>query len=91
MTFERAQPFAALLVGIGLALAGFFVGRGFVQGRVADRFVTVKGVAEREVQADVALWPLRYVATDDDLAQLQAFHRPGDDLSALFDQGCLRH
>jgi hypothetical protein len=69
---ERTQHFGALLVGLGLALAGLFVGRGFVDGRGADRFVTVKGVAEREVRADVALWPLRYVATDDDLARAQA-------------------
>ena len=62
---------AAMLVAIGLAAAGWFVGNGFMKGRSADRFVTVKGVSEREVEADIALWPLRFVATDDDLAQAQ--------------------
>ena len=62
----------ALVLGIGIAVAGWFVGDGFVKGRAADRFVTVKGVAERDVQADVALWPLRFVATNDDLGQAQA-------------------
>ncbi len=63
---------AAILLAIGLALAGFFVGRGFVHSRTADRFVTVKGLAEREVLADIALWPLRAVATNDNLGQAQA-------------------
>lgn len=61
----------ALVLGIGIAVAGWFVGDGFVKGRAGDRFVTVKGVSERDVQADVALWPIRFVATDEDLGQAQ--------------------
>lgn len=62
----------ALVLAAGIALAGWFGGHGFVKGRTADRYVTVKGVAEREVRADVAFWPLRYVATRDDLTVAQA-------------------
>jgi hypothetical protein len=62
----------ALIVGASLALAGWFVGHGFASARSADRFVTVKGVAEREVKADLALWPLRLVASNDDLAHAYA-------------------
>jgi uncharacterized protein len=62
---------AALLVGLGLALGGWFIGDGFLKGRAADRYVTVKGVSERVVTADVALWPLRFVSTDDDLNRAQ--------------------
>jgi hypothetical protein len=60
----------------GLALAvvigGWFIGDGFARSRLGDRFVTVKGVSEREVQADLALWPISYVATNDQLSQAQA-------------------
>jgi hypothetical protein len=60
----------------GLALAvlagGWFIGDGFARSRLGDRYVTVKGVSEREVQADLALWPLSYVATSDNLGQAQA-------------------
>ncbi|MFN8177706.1 MAG: SIMPL domain-containing protein [bacterium] len=69
---ERTQHFGAIVVGLGLALAGFFIGNGIVKSRSADRFVSVKGVAERDVEADLALWPIRHVATDDDLARAQA-------------------
>ena len=33
--------------------------------------MTVKGIAERTVSADLAIWPLRVVATGDDLAAVQ--------------------
>lgn len=62
---------AAALLAAGIGAAGWFVGRGFFDGRAADRFVTVKGVAEREVKADLVLWPLRFVATSNTLAQAQ--------------------
>ncbi len=63
---------SAIVVAIGLAVAGWFVGHGFVSGRTADRFVTVKGLAERDVEADLALWPLQIVASADDLSGAQA-------------------
>jgi uncharacterized protein len=62
----------ALLLGLGIAIAGWFVGNGFVAGRASDRFVTVKGVSERDVKADLALWPLSYVSTDNDLGRAQS-------------------
>lgn len=64
--------FAALLVGLGVAAAGWFIGHGFMEGRSAARFVTVKGVSERDVRADIAFWPIRFVATSNDLGQARA-------------------
>jgi hypothetical protein len=88
-------PLSALLVAIGLAAGGYFIGHGLLEARAADRYVTVKGLAEREVKADLVIWPLRYAVTADDLATLQrlsdesegkvrAFltsHFAGDDIS----------
>ena len=68
---QRASA-RSLILACGIALAGAFVGLGFVRGRARDRTVTVKGVAEREVRADLAIWPLRVVAVDDDLARAHA-------------------
>jgi hypothetical protein len=68
---NRQQLAVGIAVSIGIALGGFFIGRGFVQSRTADRFVTVKGVAEREVKADLALWPIRFVAASNSLSQAQ--------------------
>jgi hypothetical protein len=63
---------SAIVLGLGIATAGWFVGEGFFKGRSTDRFVTVKGVSERDVRADVALWPIRFVATNDELKVAQA-------------------
>ena len=63
---------AAIILAVGLALAGGLIGQGFLKGRASDRYVEVKGLAEREVTADLALWPLRYVSTGSDLAVAQA-------------------
>src|SRR5690606_21631223 len=58
---------AAVVLAIGIALGGAFAGVGFAKGRASERFVTVKGVSEREVQADLAVWPLQLIAADNDL------------------------
>lgn len=55
----------------GIALAGLFVALGLSQVRTTDRFVTVKGVSEQEVRADVAIWPLHMTGADNDLAAAQ--------------------
>lgn len=61
--------FALLL---GLAIGGWFIGNGITEMRRADRFVTVKGLSEREVVADLAVWQLRTKVAGNDLASTQA-------------------
>jgi uncharacterized protein len=65
-SLDRATIPAAV-VALGLALGGLAVGSGFARARAADRYVTVKGVAEREVKANLAIWPLKVVGADNDL------------------------
>lgn len=50
----------ALLVGAGIALAGFAVGQGLERFRMSDRSVTVKGLAEQAVESDFAIWTLGF-------------------------------
>ena len=59
------------VVALGIALGGLAVGQGFVRARTGDRFVTVKGISERDVTADLAIWPLRLVVADNDLSRAQ--------------------
>ncbi len=69
---DRTSLLSAVIVASGVALGGIAIGYGFSSGRAADRFVEVKGLAEQDVEADLALWPLRFVATGDDLSAAQA-------------------
>jgi hypothetical protein len=59
------------ILAAGIAVAGWAAGQGFVRARLGDRFVTVKGISEREVVADLAIWPLRLVVADNNLTTAQ--------------------
>lgn len=65
---DLARP---TIVAVGLIIGGLLIGGGFAKSR-QDRFVTVKGISEREVSADLAIWPLRIVAADNDLTRANA-------------------
>ena len=61
------SPMPVLVLALAIVLSAWLIGRGIERFRAADRSVSVKGVAERTVQADVGLWPLRMVSADNDL------------------------
>ncbi|HMO68932.1 MAG TPA: SIMPL domain-containing protein, partial [Novosphingobium sp.] len=61
----------ALIAAAGLIAGGYLLGNGLVRAREADRSVTVRGLAEREVTADLATWTIAYSATASDLATAQ--------------------
>jgi len=63
---------AALLVGLGLLGAGWFAAQGMARLKTADRYVTVKGSAEKVVDADLVVWPLPHSVGGNDLADVQS-------------------
>ena len=67
----RGGLWSSLLMMIGLFGAGFFPGYYYYQGKVNANYVTVKGLSEKEVKADLAVWELRLVATGDILSDVQ--------------------
>ncbi|NMH66029.1 SIMPL domain-containing protein [Shewanella salipaludis] len=58
------------LICLGLALLGHSAADALLQMKAMERTVTVKGLAEREVKADLAIWPIRFTQVDNDLASL---------------------
>lgn len=58
-------------IAIALVISSIFIS--FAIGEIGspDRFVQVTGVAEREVAADLAIWPISYSLTGTDLEQLR--------------------
>ena len=60
-----------LTLAAGIALAGWLLAGALYRARAADRFVTVKGLAEREVAANLLIWPIVFTVTDNDLVAVQ--------------------
>lgn len=60
---------AAFVLAVGVAAAGWLAGSKLVESRTGLRTVTVKGLAERSVKADLGFWPLRFVATGPSLEE----------------------
>lgn len=63
---------AAAILALGMILGGYLLGNGLVRAHHADRSVTVRGLAERNVTADLAVWTLNYSKQGLDLAEVQA-------------------
>lgn len=68
---EKSRLLPSFLVMLGLFGAGFFPGYYYYQGKVNANYVTVKGLAEKDVKADLAVWEMRIVATGDELSTVQ--------------------
>ena len=58
------------ILAVGLALLGVFVYNGINSLAKRDRVVSVRGLAEKEVQADRVIWPLAYKTVGDDLGSV---------------------
>lgn len=60
------------LVGLGVAAGGLLAGQSLVESRLGYRVVTVKGLSEREVKANLGFWPIRFVTTGATLEQARS-------------------
>ncbi|HYN15912.1 MAG TPA: SIMPL domain-containing protein, partial [Terriglobales bacterium] len=63
---------AGFLVALGLIIGGWSLGAQIKATRLSDRYVTVKGLVERKVKGDLAIWPLSYKEAGDDLSTVYA-------------------
>ena len=68
----RAWLVGTALLSAGLVGGGYLMGDGLVRMKQADRAVTVRGLAERDVTADLATWTIAYSAKAGDLQTAQA-------------------
>jgi len=63
---------AGAAIALGIAFAGAVVADGLTKARADRRVVTVKGLAEREVDATLVLWPIVFQARGDLLSEVYA-------------------
>ena len=65
---SKVTLLTGLVVAGGIALGGFFPGYYYYKTRFDMRTVVVKGLAEKDVKADLAVWNIRFQAADNVLA-----------------------
>ncbi len=82
---DRSTIPAAIIIGlcllVGLGAGGWFIGKGAARFKSETRTVTVKGLVEREVKADQAVWTLGLRRASDALPD--AHQRIGSDRDAV--------
>lgn len=82
--FEKLKNLPGIwlsVLAIGVALGGFFIGDGIYRA-LSVRTVTVKGLAERDVVADTAVWNIKINGVGGDLAVLQK--RIDNDITQIY-------
>jgi uncharacterized protein len=55
---------------LGLVVGGWVLGTEIKDIKLADRYVTVKGLVERTVKSDTAIWPVTFKEAGNDLPQV---------------------
>jgi len=74
-----------LILSGSVVIAGYFIGNMHKTGKKYDRYVQVKGLSEREVKADLAVWPINIVLTGNDLSILKGqVERQNEDVYQFF-------
>ena len=67
---SRTVP--AIFLALGLIIGGWVLGSQIKATRLGDRYVTVKGLVERNVKSDLAIWPIASKEAGDDLTSVYA-------------------
>jgi hypothetical protein len=65
---------ASLLIAIGIATGGYFIGQTLYNAKVAINTAEVKGLAERRVEADRAYWKIEYTVAGNEKSEIPALY-----------------
>jgi hypothetical protein len=64
-------PFVlGVFICMGLVLLGYFISGSIIKIKAFDRTIEVKGLSEREVPANIAIWPIQFKEAGNDLNNL---------------------
>lgn len=69
---DKRNWIQAAIVAVALVIAGYFIGNMHRNSVSYNRFVQVKGLSEKEVMADLAVWPIQITLTGNDLKALKS-------------------
>lgn len=71
---ENKGRCTGLILGVsiflGLSSLGYLLGNSYLKGKELNRVVSVKGLAEKEVKANLVLWPIDFRVTGNNLERI---------------------
>ena len=95
--FQKLQDNRAVILcavgifAIGLTTSGYVLGDGLRRAKMAERTVTVRGVSERDVTADLATWTVDFSHEGEDLAPVQeSVNRQAQAVRSFFERAGFR-
>jgi len=59
-----------LFIFLGLSSLGYFLATSIIKYKEYERSVVVKGLSQKTYKADVVLWPIKFVTSDNNLANI---------------------
>lgn len=71
MENKRFFVISAAVLAIGIILSGISISFGIKTLKADQRTVSVRGLSEQEVEADMAVWPVTFTISGNDLSQLR--------------------
>jgi hypothetical protein len=69
---------------LGLIVLGYLISSSVIGIKALDRTVTVKGLSEREVPANRAIWPIKFSEADNNLSHLYSVVQQKTELIVAF-------
>ncbi len=84
MNNSKNHIWTGLFIGIGLTVLGFFILQSARVMRFSNRYVNVKGLAEKEVKADVAIWPITFKEAGNNLSDLMRIVKKNKNIIVKF-------
>lgn len=76
-------------IALGIMIAGFFLGNSVVSFKKMDRSVDVRGLAERIVDSDQAIWQMTFSASSEQMADVngRVLQLQGQIIKFILEQG----
>lgn len=68
---SQSAAILGLFLAVGMMGSAWMIGKAMYAIKATEQYVTVKGFAEKELPADLVIWPIAYSAVGNDLAEIQ--------------------
>ncbi len=81
---NKSTVIGSVILAVSICVLGFCIKAGIDNFAFRDRVVTVRGLAERTVEADYVTWPMTYAVAGNDLSLLYNEMQSSNDIVVKF-------